>query len=217
MKKTVIWENQFKEILFKEQVSIIDLPRVNETVIYMTKKLTVYDITHNFDENHILVSVQEIGVSNQTEQAKAILEANGNFVGNLWHVSDVKSKYKCTDEEAQSILYGALTNDATMEQIWFAIGVHADDEGLEKIEEEENIEAENRYFSINGYWKDSKEEFEDHTVKESEEVLEEEDEEIFFYGLSEEQILSSIASHDAGQENTDDLEFVITSYTEIES
>lgn len=69
------------------------------------------------------------------EHAKEILKDNGFFVDNLWHVDDVKGKFECTDEEAQDVLNGALTNDATMEQIWFAIGFHGEDEGLKEIEE----------------------------------------------------------------------------------
>jgi capsular polysaccharide biosynthesis protein len=54
-------------------------------------------------------------------KAKQVLEDNGYFVGNLWTVSDVKSKFDCTDDEAQEVLDKALTNEATMEQVWFSI------------------------------------------------------------------------------------------------
>jgi len=47
-------------------------------------------------------------------QAKEVLKANGYFVDNLWHVNDVKSKFNCTDDDAQYILGQALTNEATM-------------------------------------------------------------------------------------------------------
>jgi hypothetical protein len=55
------------------------------------------------------------------EQAKQILKDYGYFTDNLWHVSDVKDRYECEDDEAQDILNKALTNGATMEQIWMAI------------------------------------------------------------------------------------------------
>jgi len=71
------------------------------------------------------------------EQAKEFLEKNGYYVGNLWSVDDVKSKFKCTDEEAQDVLDGALQNEATMEQIWYAIDVHGENNGLERVEENE--------------------------------------------------------------------------------
>ena len=70
------------------------------------------------------------------EQAKEVLRQNGYFVDNLWHVDDVKLRYNCDDDEqAQEILNGALTNDATMEQIWFAIDMVAQDDNLELRED----------------------------------------------------------------------------------
>ena len=71
------------------------------------------------------------------QKAKEVLRENGFFVDNLWHVDDVKLRYNCDDDEqAQDILNGALTNDATMEQIWFAIDMVADDDGLELRDDE---------------------------------------------------------------------------------
>ena len=70
------------------------------------------------------------------ENAKAVLRENGYFVDNLWHVDDVKLRYQCEDNEmALDILYSALTNEATMEQVWFAINMIAEDEGLTLIED----------------------------------------------------------------------------------
>ncbi len=69
------------------------------------------------------------------EEAKALLKKHGYQVDNLWCVDDVKHKYNCTDEEAYDVLYGALTNDATMEQIWLAIDIHAEADGLEPKED----------------------------------------------------------------------------------
>lgn len=68
-----------------------------------------------------------------TEEARELLRANGFFTDNLWHISDVKDNYKCTDEEAQSILDGALTNGWIMEQIFATIKDLAEDKGLTKI------------------------------------------------------------------------------------
>jgi hypothetical protein len=69
------------------------------------------------------------------EEAKAVLKANGYFVDNLWHVEDVKSKFNCTDDEAQYILEQSLTNEATMEQIWFSIREFGEMEKLEPVNE----------------------------------------------------------------------------------
>lgn len=67
------------------------------------------------------------------QQAKQVLRDAGYFVDNLWCVDDVKENYKCSDEDAQEVLDKALTNDATMEQIWFAIKMVAEDKGFEQI------------------------------------------------------------------------------------
>jgi hypothetical protein len=66
-----------------------------------------------------------------TQEAKEVLRNAGYFVDNLWHVDDIKLRYNCDDDEqAQDILNTALTNDATMEQIWFAIDMVAQEDGL---------------------------------------------------------------------------------------
>ncbi len=69
----------------------------------------------------------------EIEKAKALLKANGYQVDNLWTIGDVQARFKCSDDDAHHIIYEALTNEATMEQIWFAIDFHAEDEGLERI------------------------------------------------------------------------------------
>ena len=58
----------------------------------------------------------------------------GYFIDNLWHVDDVKLRYNCDDnEQAQDILDKALTNEYTLEQIWFAIDMVAKDKGYKHI------------------------------------------------------------------------------------
>lgn len=66
------------------------------------------------------------------EQARQVLKQNGFFVDNLWHVDDVKSKFNCTDEQAQYVLEKSLTNEATMEQVWLSIGVFGEMENLKE-------------------------------------------------------------------------------------
>tara|TARA_R100000781_G_C4062336_1_gene121474 strand:- start:630 stop:854 length:225 start_codon:yes stop_codon:yes gene_type:complete len=68
----------------------------------------------------------------EIEKAKKLLEENGYQVENLWQVKDVQSKYNCTDDEAHKVLINALQNNATMEQIWYAIDFHAEEIGLTK-------------------------------------------------------------------------------------
>lgn len=70
------------------------------------------------------------------EEAKAFLKEKGYYTDNLWSVYDVQSIYECTEQEAQDVLHGALKNEATMEQIWFAIDFHAENNGLKEKEEQ---------------------------------------------------------------------------------
>ena len=70
------------------------------------------------------------------EKAKEVLRREGYFVDNLWHIDDIQYRYNCDDDvQAHEILNSALTNEATMEQIWFSIDMIAEDEGLKLIEE----------------------------------------------------------------------------------
>jgi hypothetical protein len=62
--------------------------------------------------------------------AKEILKKEGYFIDNLWHVEDVQGwALDCDEETAQKVLSMALTNEATMEQVWFAI-----DDACEELE-----------------------------------------------------------------------------------
>ena len=85
----------------------------------------------------MLTNNEAIAHQRKIEEAKEFLKANGYFTDNLWHVDDVKGRFKCSDEKAQEILSNALENDATMEQIWLAIDIAGESEGLEFINEDE--------------------------------------------------------------------------------
>ena len=69
---------------------------------------------------------------------------------------------------------------------------------------------EANYFYIDGYWKSDKENFEDYMVcdQEHDESQSIRDDEVFYYGLTEFDILKAIED----SESTG-LEFVITAYT----
>ena len=71
----------------------------------------------------------------RVDNAKAVLKEAGYFVDNLWHIEDVQNNYVCTKEEAQNVLNGALTNEATFSQVWFALHFHAEELGLTKKED----------------------------------------------------------------------------------
>lgn len=66
-----------------------------------------------------------------------------------------------------------------------------------------------KYFEINGHWKDDKSEISGYIVKEYDDVDEETDDLIFFYGLGENDL------QDAVNKGEDTIhEFVITSFEE---
>lgn len=67
-----------------------------------------------------------------------------------------------------------------------------------------------KYFKIDGFWKDDKSEFNGLIVKEYDDIGDDDD--IFFYGLSEQDIQSAIIDKGNGS-----LDFVITHYEEIKS
>ena len=73
-------------------------------------------------------------MENYTDQElRDELTRRGYFTGNLWGVEDVLIKYKCTPEQSQEVLYQSLTNDATMEQIWFSIDTFAELKGYSEV------------------------------------------------------------------------------------
>ncbi len=68
-------------------------------------------------------------------QAKFTLKQAGYFVDNLWHVDDVKGRFECDDDLAQSILYDALTNEYIVEKVFDQISDFAECENLKSIED----------------------------------------------------------------------------------
>ena len=70
-----------------------------------------------------------------TQEAKDFLRSEGYFVDILWHVSSVQDNFKCTDEEAQDVLYFALTDDLVIDLIDAKITDTANNECLEEKEE----------------------------------------------------------------------------------
>lgn len=58
-------------------------------------------------------------------EAKQALREAGYFVDNLWHVDDVKNatEVSLSTKQAMQVLSMALTNEATMDQIWMSIQI----------------------------------------------------------------------------------------------
>jgi len=57
-----------------------------------------------------------------TEQAKEVLRNAGYYVDNLWSIHDVDDD-SLTDNQKQSVLAMALTNERIMEEIQYGIRV----------------------------------------------------------------------------------------------
>lgn len=69
--------------------------------------------------------------------ARAVLRKQGFFVENLWSTNDVTDRYNCTADKAQQVLEMALKNEATMEQIWFAIDDACDSLQIKSIQNQD--------------------------------------------------------------------------------
>ena len=136
------------------------------------------------------------------ESAKQFLKDNGYFVDNLWSVNDVKGKFECTDEQAQTVLNDVLSGEWFIGEVNASIEISADAYSLTK--------RVSKYFSVSGFWKDDKVKFDGYIIKELDEFDETEDLDIFFYGLSESDIKKLII-----KKWDSEHEFVITSYEEI--
>jgi uncharacterized protein YggE len=61
---------------------------------------------------------------NEIEKAKEVLRKAGFYVDNLWSIQDVRDdNNELTDEQKMKALDMAFDNEATMEQIFYAIDV----------------------------------------------------------------------------------------------
>ena len=69
--------------------------------------------------------------------ARAVLRKQGLFVENLWSTNDVTDRYNCSADKAQQVLEMALKNEATMEQIWFAIDDACDSLEIKSIQNQD--------------------------------------------------------------------------------
>lgn len=93
-----------------------------------TKKINDIEV-HDFVD---LSPSKETMRAIEIAQAKELLRSEGYFVDNLWQTCDVTMNYDCTEEEAQEVLEGALTNEATYQQIWEAISYEAESINLKR-------------------------------------------------------------------------------------
>jgi len=73
---------------------------------------------------------------NDVMNAREVLKRNGYFTENLWQVADVQADYQCTEQEAQDLLYRALTSIDVMGAVRFAIRLEAENMNLKNIQDE---------------------------------------------------------------------------------
>lgn len=66
------------------------------------------------------------------KEAREFLERQGYFTENLWHIQNVKSRYECTDEEAQEILEDVFHAESVYNTIYFNIDYFSRERGLKR-------------------------------------------------------------------------------------
>ena len=62
-----------------------------------------------------------------TQDLRNELELRGYQIDNLWHIEDVMQNYDSESEVAQEILIKALNNEATIQQVYLAIDIVAEE------------------------------------------------------------------------------------------
>ena len=70
---------------------------------------------------------------NDVATARALLRSKGFFTENLWNVDDVLQNYDCSRGKAYEVIEKAMTNEATMQQIFLAIDDVCDDLEIKQL------------------------------------------------------------------------------------
>jgi len=65
------------------------------------------------------------------ENSRAALKEEGYYTDNLWHINDVKSRFKCTDQQAMDILDKVLQSEYVISTIFELIHNTASDMDIE--------------------------------------------------------------------------------------
>jgi len=84
------------------------------------------EVSQMIDEIVEEVSTQDLKEVS-TEDLRSELELRGYQTNNLWHNTDVMLRYDCESEVAQEVLIKALNNEATIEQVYLAIDIVAEE------------------------------------------------------------------------------------------
>ena len=99
------------------------------------KGMDIFRYWEYVDPQTMINLMEEFAYQTLKVNARAILEEQGCFVDNLWHVDDVMCKIKCDEDEAQEILHSVLTNDWIVEQMQISIDDVADELELPRKED----------------------------------------------------------------------------------
>lgn len=133
MKGKYLVNSDNKVVLVKKvttkKITFTDCTKL-DTITFFQSGQNDYRLANDYDIGMYQASLENQSVDN----ARELLRANGYYVDNLWSVYDVKGLFDCTDEQAQEVLGKSMTNDATIEQIWFSIKSFGSKEGLTEIE-----------------------------------------------------------------------------------
>ena len=75
------------------------------------------------------------GSEEQFKNLVKLLESSGEDLPNIlehacvdhyWSLQDVQDNYNCDDKTARDILYSSLSNECTMDEVWYSISHFAE-------------------------------------------------------------------------------------------
>jgi hypothetical protein len=78
-----------------------------------TKKINDIEVQNFVDLSPSRETMRAIEIEN----AKQLLRSEGYFVDVLWSTDEVTMNYNCTEEQAHSVLFEAMTDDRTEQQV----------------------------------------------------------------------------------------------------
>ena len=129
-------------VIFIDSYKTLDDNEEGKTIGYFVNGEVYWKGNDNYEDDAGVMAIVAMLKSNyknedtSVEEAKQTLIDDGYYIGSLWHLEDVKSKFECTDDEAFDILSQCVDNEWIIEQINVSISDAGDYEGLTHKEEE---------------------------------------------------------------------------------
>jgi hypothetical protein len=106
------------------------IDQLTDFQLYLKNKGLINDFDWDFEKESI--EFLTTGNGDDVYKAKKLLEDNGYFVKNLWHVADILIYRKdCPRNVAQDILNRSLTDASTFNHVWELINSIAKEKGYE--------------------------------------------------------------------------------------